>query len=174
MEEDPKVFLTINTTKGLYRYNRLIDVFRVASAPAIWKWAMEQVLLDVTGTLCYLDDIVVTGSTDVEHLANLRQVLKRLEEYGLCATCTPMSETHHWCGSARQVSREGPGSVKDPSTQDVSQLRSFLGFVSYYHRFLPNLTTVLHCLIQLLQLGQKKARASDCAHAITERRAVLP
>lgn len=56
---------------------------------------MEQVLLDVTGTLCYLDDIVVTGSTDVEHLANLRQVLKRLEEYGLCATCTPMSETHH-------------------------------------------------------------------------------
>ncbi|KAJ8375474.1 hypothetical protein SKAU_G00060540 [Synaphobranchus kaupii] len=85
MEEDSKVFLTINTLKGLYRYNRL--VFGVASAPAIWQRAMDQVLQGVPGTQCYLDDIIVTGANDDEHLENLQKVLKRLEDYGLRLAC---------------------------------------------------------------------------------------
>ncbi len=77
MEEDSNVFLTINTHKGLYRYNRL--VFGVASAPALWKRAMDQVLQGCPGTQCYLDDIIVTGDSDNSHLENLARVLKRLE-----------------------------------------------------------------------------------------------
>lgn len=71
MEDDSKPFLTINRIKGLYRYNRL--VFGVASTPAIWQRAMDQVLQGVPGTQCYLDDIIVTGSTDEEHLENLKK-----------------------------------------------------------------------------------------------------
>ncbi|CAL9694783.1 unnamed protein product [Knipowitschia caucasica] len=39
IEEDSKMFLTINTLKGLYRYNRL--VFGVASAPAIHQGQVQ-------------------------------------------------------------------------------------------------------------------------------------
>ena len=46
---------------------------------------MDQILLGIPGVFCYLDDIIVTGSTMEEHLEQLVAVLKRLEEYGLKA-----------------------------------------------------------------------------------------
>ena len=44
-------------------------------------------------------------------------------------------------------------------------MRSFLGLINYYHKFLPNLSTVLHPLHGLLQLGKKWKWSKDCARA---------
>ena len=38
---------------------------------------METVLQGIDGTICYIDDILVTGSSEEEHLHNLEEVLKR-------------------------------------------------------------------------------------------------
>ena len=77
MDEQSKDFLVINTHKGLFRYNRL--VFGVASAPAQWQRAIDQVLQNIPFTKCILDDIIVSGSSDEEHLNNLGAVFERLE-----------------------------------------------------------------------------------------------
>ena len=58
MEESSLKYLTINSKKGLYQYNRL--VFGISSAPAIWQRAMDQVLQGISGTQCYLDDLIIT------------------------------------------------------------------------------------------------------------------
>ena len=42
-----------------------------------------------------------------------------------------------------------------PTPQNVSQLRSFLGLVMYYQKFIPNLATMLYPLNCLLRLGAK-------------------
>ena len=55
--EESKKFLTINTHKGLFQYNRL--VFSISSCPAIWKSATHRVLRGIPGTQCILDDMVV-------------------------------------------------------------------------------------------------------------------
>ena len=34
--------------------------------------------------MVYLDDILVTGASEEEHLADLKEVLRRLAEAGLC------------------------------------------------------------------------------------------
>ena len=81
MAEDSKEFLTINTHKGLYKFNRL--PFGVASAPAIFQRSMETLLRDLPGVSVYLDDILVTGSSLQEHHTNLEHVLERLAEAGL-------------------------------------------------------------------------------------------
>ena len=58
--------------------------FGVASAPAVFQETMEKVLQGLNMVvLCYIDDILVTGKTDEEHLMNLEKVFARLQEHGL-------------------------------------------------------------------------------------------
>lgn len=66
LEENSAQYLTINTHLGLYRYTHL--PFGMASAPAIFQRAMDQILQGIPGVICYIDDILVTGSNREEHL----------------------------------------------------------------------------------------------------------
>ena len=43
---------------------------------------MDTMLQDIPGTICYLDDILVTGKSDEYHFKNLEEVLKRLTNAG--------------------------------------------------------------------------------------------
>ena len=79
LEEKSRKFVTINTHRGLYHYNRL--PFGVASAPAVFQQLMEQVLQGLPGVACYLDDVLITGKNDRDHLEHLG-VLQHLHERG--------------------------------------------------------------------------------------------
>jgi hypothetical protein len=68
---------------GLFQYNRL--VFGITSAPAIWQRTMDQILEGTSGISCILDDMIVMGKSDAEHMANLEEVLRRLHHHGLGA-----------------------------------------------------------------------------------------
>ena len=81
LEESSAQYLTVNTPTGLYQYTRL--PFGVASAPAIFQSAMDMILQGIDGVICYIDDILVTGITDKQHLEKLDEVLKRLKTNGL-------------------------------------------------------------------------------------------
>jgi len=73
--------LTINAHRGLYQYTRL--PFGIKTAPSLWQKAMVQVLSGLSGVVCYIADILVTGHTREEHAANLQVVLIRISEYSL-------------------------------------------------------------------------------------------
>jgi len=59
---------TVNTHLGLFQYARL--PFGISMAPALWKKAMAQVLHGIPGVVYFIDDILVTGTTRVEHEKN--------------------------------------------------------------------------------------------------------
>ena len=133
VEEESQEYLTINTHQGLYRYNRL--VFGITSAPAIWQRSRDQILEGVERTSCILD-MIIRGKDDKEHLENLEGVLKRLQANGLRASrekCEFFQTKITYCG--HEVDWHG---------LHKTQLRSFLGLVNYYHKFLPNLATTLN------------------------------
>lgn len=44
---------------------------------------MDAILQGIPHVICYIDDILVAGANDVEHLQNLGEVLQRLEQHGL-------------------------------------------------------------------------------------------
>lgn len=70
----------INTHEGLFKYKRL--PYGIASAPAEWQRAIEQVLQNVSSTKVIIIDIIVTGRNDIDHLDNLKLVVDRLSSCG--------------------------------------------------------------------------------------------
>ena len=90
LEESSRELVTINTHQGLYRYKRL--PFGVASAPAVFQKTMDVALQGLPKVICYLDDILVTGTSEEEHLENVEKhlenvekVLQRLKQYNIKA-----------------------------------------------------------------------------------------
>ena len=77
LDDDSKKFVVVNTLKGLFRYNRL--PFGISSAPGIFQRVIESLLQGISKVVVYLDDILITGSNDEEHLQNLTEVLKSLD-----------------------------------------------------------------------------------------------
>ena len=70
LDDHSKKLVTIHTHQGLYSYNRL--PFGVASAPAVFQRTMEAVLQGIDSVACYVDDIIITGSSTREHLEVVR------------------------------------------------------------------------------------------------------
>lgn len=81
LNEDSRNLVIINTQRELYHYN--CQPFGVSSAPGIFQRVMESLLGSIPGVVVYLDDILITGPAEQEHLNNLEAVLQKLHDAGL-------------------------------------------------------------------------------------------
>lgn len=132
------------TPFGLFEWNRM--PFGLCNAPSTFQRLMQRIFGDqqCQSVLLYLDDIVVFSSTVEQHLERLKGVLERLQSEGLKAKlskCSFFRKEVHYLGhviSADGVSTD-PGKIEVvanwPCPTTASELRSFLGFASYYRRF---------------------------------------
>jgi len=180
LEESSKCYLTINTHMGLYRYNKL--PFGVSSAPAIFQSIMDQMLHGLPGVLCRADDVLV-ATGDEEHLGALRGALDQLNKHNVYlnkAKCVFAKPSVEYMG--HQVDSEGLHPVAEkvqavvdaPSPTNVSELRSYLGLLNYYHRFLrANMSTILHPLHDLLKAGVTWKWTSECEAAFVRSKEIL-
>ena len=66
LEAESRNYVMVNTHLGLYRYTRLS--FGIASAPAIFQRSMDSILQGIPSVICYLNDLLITGASDQEHL----------------------------------------------------------------------------------------------------------
>ena len=120
---------------------------------------MDAILQSMTNVICYIDDILTTGINDNQHLENLAEVLRQLEKHGLWlkkSKCMFLQTEMEYLG--HRVDAEGLHPTEEkrnailqaPHPQNQQQLRSFLGLLNYYAKFIPNLSTILHPLHCLL------------------------
>ena len=162
LEESTMHLTTINTHCGLYEYLRL--PFGASPCVGIFQRAMENVLRGLSGVHVFLDDILVTGKTREEHLNNLKQVFAVLQDNGLKLQrekCQFFLTDIPYLGF--RITTEGlkpsedkvEAITKAKSPHNVSELRSVIGLVSYYSRFIPNLA---HRMSPLYQLLRKEAK----------------
>ena len=125
---------------------------------------MEQTLSDIPGVACYLDDFIITGKTEKEHLTNLQETLQRLKDSGFQlreSKCSFLQTNVSYLGHV--IDKEGIRLVADkieainnmPLPTDKKELRLFLGMVNYYDRFLPGLVTKCAPLDDFLQKDKK-------------------
>ena len=127
--------------------------FGLTNAPATFQRLMESCLgeLHLIWCIIYLDDIIVFSRTPEEHLHRLKAVFNKLKADGLKwkpSKCDLFKQQINYLGHV--VSKEGvfidPEKIKAvtewPEPTTTTEVRSFLGFVSYYRRFIPNLSKV--------------------------------
>ena len=172
LDEESQKYLTINTHKGLYRYKRL--PFGVSSAPAIFQRIMDQLLQGVRFTVCRLDDILISGRSLEEHLEILEEVFRRLQEHGIRlnrAKCIFLQEglefLGHWIDvhGIRPLPQKMEAIMETKSPTSVTELKSYLGLLNYYGKFVPDLATILAPLHDLLQKDAAWKWTEECESA---------
>lgn len=180
LDDNSKEILVINTHKGLFQYNRL--PFGVASAPSIFQQIMDQMLAGLNGTVCYLDDIIVTGKSETEHLWNLQRVFQRIQEYGFRvnkAKCCFLQDKVEYLGFI--VDKNGVHTslakikaiVDMPKPVNISQLRSYLGMINHYAKFVLRLTDRLKPFYKLLVIDNEWIWSDECEKAFKAIKKIL-
>ncbi|KAL5267338.1 hypothetical protein ACHWQZ_G004399 [Mnemiopsis leidyi] len=173
LREEDKKLTTINTPKGLYVWNRL--PYGISSATAIFQQTMDNVLQGCKGTVCRVDDILVTGKTEEEHLDNLEEVIRRLEKAQFRCNLMKskfLKDEVQYLGYliTKQGIRPSTDKVetllKAKYPESLPALVSFLSACQYYGRFIKNLSTIVEPLNQLRRgvpwkFGETERKAFD-------------
>ena len=103
--------------------------------------------------------IIITGQDDGKHIEAIRTVLERLQSYGLRITidkCKFLQDSVEYLGHVIDKNGLHKSAAKvealltAPAPCDTTQLRSFLGMLQYYNKFIPNLASITQPLNQLL------------------------
>ena len=129
--------------RGKFEFLRM--PFGVRNAPAVFQALMTKILNDCKSFASpYMDDIIIYSDIWEHHKGHVRQVLDRLKQAGL--TVNP--NKCHWGGTTMEFlgHRVGNGcmTIPDRRVEALRQytrpttkkgLRSFLGAVSFYRRY---------------------------------------
>ena len=127
--------------------------FGATNAPATFQRLMHNYLgeLNMNWCIVYLDDIIIFSDTKEEHLKRLEAVFQKLCAAGLKlkpSKCFFFREEIEYLGhvvSGKGISTN-PKKIeavsKWPTPKTVYDVRSFLGFVRYYRRFIKNFSRI--------------------------------
>nr|XP_047132680.1 uncharacterized protein K02A2.6-like [Hydra vulgaris] len=158
LDETSREFLTINTHQGLYQPTRL--QFGVHSATGIFQREMDRRLGRLSFVKVRVDDILISGKTDAEHLNNLESVLKILKESGLTlkvSKCSFMQPEVEFCGfiisqkGCKPTARNVEAVMNAPRPTNIKELRGFLGMANYYNAYIPRMASITEPLHNLLR-----------------------
>lgn len=81
LNDESQKYAVLTTHKGFFRVNRL--AFGLFAAQAIFKSIIEHIVSAFRRSQPYIDDVMVTGSTQNEHLLYLRKCFERLRAVAL-------------------------------------------------------------------------------------------
>ncbi|GJP58278.1 hypothetical protein CLOP_g22985 [Closterium sp. NIES-67] len=145
-------------------YEYTVMPFGLTNAPSIFQLTMNGVFRDLLDkcVIIYMDDILIYSKTREQHLKDLEAVFQRLQQHRLItkgSKCEFLKQELEFLGHV--ISTEGiridPKKLwaiqewKPPT--NLQQLQSFLGFVNYVRRFIPNMAGLTGPLTDLLQKG---------------------
>ncbi|CAI6367254.1 unnamed protein product [Macrosiphum euphorbiae] len=180
LDDDSQRFTTINTIKGLFKYTRV--PFGLKSSAGEFQRAIESVTSKVEGVEVFIDDIIVSGSTVAEHNARLNKLLNWLNTAGLKVKkekCNFLQKSIEYLG--HKIDGEGLHTLSKhvnaikgaPAPQNRSELKSFLGLVTYYAKFIKNAAQVLTPLYNLLRENVKWSWSRDASQAFNDIKRIL-
>ena len=163
LSEPSRKYTAFSTRFGHYEF--LTMPFGLVNAPASFSRLMRIVTKDLTGVHAYMDDILIASNTWEEHLKSIEAILSRLRQHGLHAKPTKcmfgfqrLDYLGHLIGNGCYAPLDSKCDAiqRMPLPRTVTQLRSFLGSVGYYQKFISHYTNIAAQLFDLLKKGPYK------------------
>ena len=149
LDEESSKLCTFNIPFGRYRFLRV--PFGIVSASEIFQRVMSQMVEDIDGSEAIMDDIVVWGKDQAEHGMRLKQVMDKAKACGLQfnkGKCrfrqNQFSYVEHvLSGEGLKADPEKIRAVQDMKRpQSQRELMTFLGFIQYLKKFMPNMADI--------------------------------
>lgn len=150
---------TFITSKGLYRYKRLM--FGITCAPELFQKIMDKMLLSCEGTVVFIDDILIFGATLEEHDNRLTHTMRILNDHNVFLNtekCIYRATTIQFLG--HELSQTGVRPLtkyittiqefRPPKT--IDEIQSFLGLVNFVGKWIQNMATITEPLRKLLRM----------------------
>lgn len=167
---------TFRTHYGHYEY--VVMPFGVTNAPGVFMEYMNRIFRPYLDkfVVVFIDDILIYSKSNEEPADHLRIVLQVLKERQLYAK---WSKCEFWLGKVSFLGHviSGVGIVVDPSKVDsvlqwevpksVTEIRSFLGLVDYYRRFIQGFSMLALPLTQLTCKGKAFVWDMPCEESFT-------
>jgi hypothetical protein len=153
--------------------------FGLTNAPAYFMYLMNKIFMEYLDkfVVVFIDDILIFSKAEEEHEKHIRLVLEKLRsnqlyaKFGKCEFwLTEVAFLGHVI-SAGEVSVD-QSKVKDvlnwmPPT-NVLEIRSFLGFAGYYHRFIQDFSKIAKPMTKLLKKNKDFEWIGECQAGFQE------
>jgi transposase InsO family protein len=177
LHPDSREKTAFRTRRGLFQYKRL--VFGAKNSGACFQRTMDKVLEGLQNNIlfCYSDDIIIYSKTFEDHIRDVSTVLERLRAHGL--TINPKKSLfarrelkflgHIINQQGVQVDPDKVRAVAEfPRPHDNKKLSTFLGMVSWYARFIPDMSKTarpLNSLRSTKKPGPRFKWTKECQEA---------
>lgn len=161
-EDIPKTAFTVE--HGHYEFVRM--PFGLKNAPSTFQRVMDNVLQGLQGNIClvYMDDIIIFSTSLQEHLTNLRSVFERLREANFKIQLDKSEFLHKQVSFLGHIiTSEGvkpnPDKIQAvknfPIPKTQKEIKTFLGLLGYYRKFIHNFANLTKPLTSCLKKGNK-------------------
>lgn len=181
MDEASKEFTAFSTGDSHWQWKRM--PFGLTNSPSSFMQLMALVLAGIPWSIAisYIDDVIITGSTFEDHLANCDLVLSRFEEHGLkvrpdkCSLFrSEVTYLGHTVGrdGVRPDRRNVQAILDFPQPKTQRQVRRYLGMVNFFRRHIPNASTIMKPLNELIN-QRKLSWTEECNAAFLELKLIL-
>ncbi|KAA3670363.1 uncharacterized protein DEA37_0003141 [Paragonimus westermani] len=175
VKENDRAKMAFIVPSGPYEFE--VMPFGLSNAPATFQRLMQKALHDLIPRTClvYLDDVIVHGRSEREHMRNLKFVLESLAEVGLKlepSKCHFLLKEvtflgHVISGAGIHMDPRKTEQIRSwPTPKDSNELRGFLGLASYYRLFITDFARISTPLTYLpwLQNSQEFTWTEECDH----------
>ncbi|GFT61143.1 transposon Tf2-9 polyprotein [Trichonephila clavipes] len=141
--------------------------FGLRNAPSTFQRFITEVLYGLDFVFPYLDDVLVASSTEEEHSEHLKMVFERFQQYGLRINVSKSvmgAAQVEYLGflitaeGSRPLSEKVRAIINYKLPETIHDLRTFLGMINFYRRYLKDAAKTQAPLHELLKGAKKKDR----------------
>ncbi|MBS1650721.1 MAG: DDE-type integrase/transposase/recombinase, partial [Bacteroidetes bacterium] len=159
------------TTRGLYEF--LVMPFGLCNAPSTFQRMMDKIILPEFRSFIqtYIDDIILFSKTfhdHIKHLKILHNILRANKLTVKLSKCHFSQTSVKFLGHVISEGEIKPNPEKIEAIKqwkqpnDVSAVRSFLGAVGWYRKFIPRFSEIAIPLINLTKKNTKYIFDNEC------------